>query len=121
MTLRARRAEGGLDLMRTVLGEHLKETGRALISDPERTKDPVDFVHRLLHEKDKYDRCAGVHPPAGAHRVIVPAAPGRSKPWLRHTTSRPAAVDSNHPVTVGAWPARGARCASLGGAALIGT
>ena len=55
--LPARRAEGGLDLMRAVLGEHLKGTGRALITDPERTKDPVDFVHRLLHEKDKYDRC----------------------------------------------------------------
>ena len=50
--------EGGLDLMRSVLGEHLKRVGRALITDPERTKDPVDFVHRLLHEKDKYDRRA---------------------------------------------------------------
>lgn len=53
-----RRVEGGLDLMRGVLGDHVKETGRKLISDPERTKDPVDFVHKLLEEKDKYDRCA---------------------------------------------------------------
>ena len=52
-----RRVEGGLDLMRSVLGEHIKDTGRALINDPERTKDPVDFVHKLLEEKDKYDRC----------------------------------------------------------------
>lgn len=52
-----RRVEGGLDLMRSVLGDHIKDTGRALINDPERTKDPVDFVHKLLEEKDKYDRC----------------------------------------------------------------
>ena len=49
--------------MRAVLGEHLKRTGRALITDPERTKDPVDFVHRLLHEKDKYDRCGCANKP----------------------------------------------------------
>ena len=48
--------------MRAVLGEHLKGTGRALITDPERTKDPVDFVLRLLHEKDKYDRCGRARP-----------------------------------------------------------
>ncbi|BDA49097.1 Cullin-3 [Coccomyxa sp. Obi] len=54
-----RRVEGGLDLMRSVLGDHIKDTGRALINDPERTKDPVDFVHKLLEEKDKYDRIIG--------------------------------------------------------------
>lgn len=51
-----RRVEGGLDLMRQMLGDHIKDTGRALINDPERTKDPVDFVHKLLQEKEKYDR-----------------------------------------------------------------
>ena len=53
-----RRVEGGLDLVRSGMGAFLKDTGRALVSDPERTKDPVDFVEKLLSEKDKYDRCA---------------------------------------------------------------
>ncbi len=39
-------------------GAHLRATGKALVEDPERTKDPVDFVQRLLAEKDKYDRRA---------------------------------------------------------------
>ena len=30
------------------------------MEDPERTKDPVDFVQRLLAEKDKYDRSAAL-------------------------------------------------------------
>ena len=51
-----KRVEGGLDLLRGMLSEHLKSSGKALIMDPERTKDPVEFVHRLLGEKDKYDR-----------------------------------------------------------------
>lgn len=52
-----RRVEGALDLVRNMMGDHLRENGRALINDPERTKDPVDFVDKLLQEKDKYDRC----------------------------------------------------------------
>ena len=51
-----KRVDKGLDLMRSMLSEHLKSSGKALIMDPERTKDPVEFVHRLLSEKDKYDR-----------------------------------------------------------------
>ncbi|URE05248.1 Cullin protein neddylation domain [Musa troglodytarum] len=35
---------------------HLRETGKQLVTDPERLKDPVDFVQRLLNEKDKYDK-----------------------------------------------------------------
>lgn len=35
---------------------HLRETGKQLVMDPERQKDPVDFVQRLLDEKDKYDQ-----------------------------------------------------------------
>ena len=42
---------------RSSQGAHLRVTGKALVEDPERTKDPVDFVQRLLAEKDKYDRC----------------------------------------------------------------
>ena len=51
-----RRIERGLEFMRSMMGDHLKETGRALVLDPERTKDPVDFVQTLLAEKAKYDR-----------------------------------------------------------------
>lgn len=59
-----RRVDGGAELMRQSLGDHLRETGRQLVLDPERTKDPVEFVERLLAEKEKYDRivqgpCAG--------------------------------------------------------------
>ena len=39
------------------MGDHLRETGRQLVLDPERTKDPVEFVERLLTEKEKYDKC----------------------------------------------------------------
>ena len=41
--------------MRSLLTAHLKEKGRALVNDPERQKEPVEFVTRLLEEKDKYD------------------------------------------------------------------
>jgi cullin 3 len=51
-----RRVEGGLDLIRDVVSSHLRETGRQLVTDPERLKEPVEFVQRLLDEKDKYDR-----------------------------------------------------------------
>jgi hypothetical protein len=66
-----KRVEGGLDLMRAMMGDHLKDNGRALVTDPERTKDPVDFVHKLLQEKDKYDRCAC----SGAAAVPAPSLP----------------------------------------------
>ena len=56
--MRRRRVEGGAELVRSTMGGHLRETGRQLVQDPERIKDPVDFVERLLAEKDKYDRCA---------------------------------------------------------------
>ena len=49
--------EGGAELVRGVMGSHLRETGRQLVTDPQRIKDPVTFVERLLAEKDKYDRC----------------------------------------------------------------
>lgn len=46
---------GGLAALRTGMGTLLRETGRALVNDAERAKEPVDFVQRLLAEKDKYD------------------------------------------------------------------
>ena len=51
-----KRLDNGLDIIRKIMGEHLKTAGSALVQDPESTKDPVDFVHRLLAMKDKYDR-----------------------------------------------------------------
>ncbi|KAK9804506.1 hypothetical protein WJX73_000815 [Symbiochloris irregularis] len=51
-----RRVEGGAELMRQMMGDHLRETGKQLVLDPERTKDPVEFTERLLAEKDKYDK-----------------------------------------------------------------
>ncbi|KAI9170220.1 hypothetical protein LWI28_024686 [Acer negundo] len=50
-----RRVPNGLSLIREVMTSHLRETGKQLVTDPERLKDPVEFVQRLLDEKDKYD------------------------------------------------------------------
>ncbi|XP_065048598.1 cullin-3B-like [Musa acuminata AAA Group] len=51
-----RRVPDGLLTVRDVMTSHLRETGKQLVSDPERLKDPVDFVQHLLDEKDKYDK-----------------------------------------------------------------
>lgn len=50
-----RRVPSGLLTIREVMTSHLRETGKQLVTDPERLKDPVEFVQRLLDEKDKYD------------------------------------------------------------------
>ncbi|KAL5759545.1 hypothetical protein ACOSQ2_018383 [Xanthoceras sorbifolium] len=50
-----RRVPNGLSSIREVMTSHLRETGKQLVTDPERLKDPVEFVQRLLDEKDKYD------------------------------------------------------------------
>ena len=46
---------GGLAALRTGMAAHLRDTGRVLVTEPERCREPVDFVSRLLEEKDKYD------------------------------------------------------------------
>ena len=51
-----RRVPNGLSLVRDVMTSHIRETGKQLVTDPERLKDPVDFVQRLLDEKDKHDK-----------------------------------------------------------------
>lgn len=51
-----RRVPNGLTLIRDVMTSHIRETGKQLVTDPERLKDPVDFVQRLLDEKDKHDK-----------------------------------------------------------------
>ncbi|KAF2302391.1 hypothetical protein GH714_036121 [Hevea brasiliensis] len=50
-----RRVPNGLLTIREVMTSHLRETGKQVVTDPERLKDPVEFVQRLLDEKDKYD------------------------------------------------------------------
>jgi cullin 3 len=50
----------GHSTIRSVMASHIKETGKSLVTDPERQKDPVDFVQRLLKEKDKYDNIINV-------------------------------------------------------------
>jgi cullin 3 len=51
-----RRVSTGLQTIRDLMTAHLRDTGRQLVLDPERLKDPVEFVQRLLDEKDKYDK-----------------------------------------------------------------
>eukprot|EP00250_Pteridium_aquilinum_P009541 c18739_g3_i1 orf=2-844(+) len=51
-----KRVSTGLGLVRDVMTAHLRDTGRQLVTDPERLKDPVEFVQCLLDEKDKYDK-----------------------------------------------------------------
>ncbi|XP_054810472.1 cullin-3A-like isoform X2 [Prosopis cineraria] len=50
------RVTEGLSKIREVMTSHIRESGKVLITDPERLKDPVEFVNRLLDEKDKYDK-----------------------------------------------------------------
>ncbi|KAL4653758.1 hypothetical protein ACB092_01G328700 [Castanea dentata] len=49
-------ANGGLLIVRDVMTSYIRDTGKQLVTDPERLKDPVDFVQRLLDLKDKYDK-----------------------------------------------------------------
>ncbi|XAR51749.1 hypothetical protein NMG60_11006468 [Bertholletia excelsa] len=51
-----RRVPNGLSLIRDVMTSHIRDKGKQLVTDPERLKDPVDFVQRLLDEKDKHDK-----------------------------------------------------------------
>ncbi|KAL3501789.1 hypothetical protein ACH5RR_036238 [Cinchona calisaya] len=39
-----------------VLTPHLRDTGKQILTDPGKLKNPVEFVQCLLNEKDKYDR-----------------------------------------------------------------
>ncbi|KAM0929332.1 hypothetical protein ACQ4PT_001704 [Festuca glaucescens] len=55
-----KRVPDGHSTIRSVMTNHVKETGKTLVTDPERLRDPVDFVQRLLNEKDKYDEIVSV-------------------------------------------------------------
>lgn len=50
-----RRVPGGLATIRDVMTSHLRETGKQLVMDSEKFRDPVEFVQRLLDERDKHD------------------------------------------------------------------
>lgn len=51
-----RRVSDGLTIVKDVMTSFVRDTGKQLVMDPERLRDPVDFVQRLLDLKDKYDR-----------------------------------------------------------------
>ncbi|KAJ3695615.1 hypothetical protein LUZ60_000992 [Juncus effusus] len=51
-----RKVPEGLSAIRVLLTSHLRETGQQLVNDPECLKDPVEFVQRLLNQKDKHDK-----------------------------------------------------------------
>ncbi|CAD6249503.1 unnamed protein product [Miscanthus lutarioriparius] len=55
-----RRVPDGLSTIRDVMTSYLRETGKQLVMDPESLKDPVEFVQRLLNEKDKHDKIISV-------------------------------------------------------------
>jgi cullin 3 len=55
-----RRVPDGLSTIRDVVTSYLRETGKQLVTDPERLKDPVEFVQCLLNEKDKHDKIISV-------------------------------------------------------------
>lgn len=50
-----RRVEGGLDLLRKMMGAHITSQGMALVQDPEKTGNAVEFVKLLLDMRDKYE------------------------------------------------------------------
>ncbi|GIL75860.1 hypothetical protein Vretimale_5569 [Volvox reticuliferus] len=51
-----RRVDNGLPTVRNMLCEHIKDVGRGLVTDPERTKEPVEYVQALLDMRDKYEK-----------------------------------------------------------------
>ena len=51
-----RRVSSGLSIVRDVMTSYIRDTGKQLVTDPDRIKDPVDYVQRLLDLKDKYDK-----------------------------------------------------------------
>lgn len=50
------RVPNGLTIVKDVMTSYVRDVGKQLVTDPERLRDPVDFVQRLLDLKDKYDK-----------------------------------------------------------------
>ncbi|KAL1569813.1 Cullin-3A [Salvia divinorum] len=51
-----RRVSDGLSTIRDVMTSHIRDTGKQLVTDPEKSKNPVEFVETLLEKRDKYDK-----------------------------------------------------------------
>ncbi|KAL0296910.1 UNVERIFIED_CONTAM: Cullin-3A [Sesamum radiatum] len=51
-----RRVPNGLSTIRDVMTSHIRDTGKQLVTDPEKSKNPVEFVESLLEKRDKYDK-----------------------------------------------------------------
>ncbi|XP_057777170.1 cullin-3A-like [Salvia miltiorrhiza] len=51
-----RRVSNGLSTIRDVMTSHIRDTGKQLVTDPEKSKNPVEFVETLLEKRDKYDK-----------------------------------------------------------------
>jgi len=49
------RVTSGLSQIREVMTSYIRDYGKQLVTDPERLKNPVEFVQRLLDEKDKFN------------------------------------------------------------------
>ena len=50
-----KRVDGGADLLRTAMKQHIQNAGKALVLDPERCNDPVEYIRALLAEKEKFN------------------------------------------------------------------
>jgi cullin 3 len=49
------RVAHGHSSMRKVMGDHIKDEGKAIVEDQEMQERPLEYVQRLLDLKDKYD------------------------------------------------------------------
>jgi len=50
------RVNGGHELMKTLLSELVKNTGKSIVEHPDNEKKPAVFVQSLIELKDKYDK-----------------------------------------------------------------
>lgn len=50
------RVPSGLSIMRDVMTSYIQDTGKQLVTNLERLKDPINLVQRLLDLKDKYEK-----------------------------------------------------------------
>ena len=54
------RVPSTLEVLRNAVGEYVRKTGRALVTDQERVKEPVVFVKGVLAMREKFDRIVDV-------------------------------------------------------------
>jgi len=50
-----KRVDGGANLLKTAMKQHIQNAGKALVLDPERGNDPVEYIRALLAEKEKFN------------------------------------------------------------------